>query len=106
MFLKIERLGKKSFTVVARNHLLLADQPKNNGGSDLAMTPPELFLASLGTCVGYYVAQYCDTQELDSDAIEVDVEGEVLPEPARVGKILLRVRIPPGLSQDRLKALV
>lgn len=106
MQVKVERLGKTSFTVETRGHLLLADQPKGNGGTDLAMTPPELMLAALGTCVAYYVAQYCDAQKLDSNKVEVEVSGEVIPEPPRIGKILLRIRVPPELAQDRLKALL
>ena len=43
MEVKVERLGKVSFTVRARNHMVVSDQPKGNGGTDLGMTPPELF---------------------------------------------------------------
>jgi putative redox protein len=42
----------------ARGHRLLSDQPLSNGGDDAGMTPPELMLASLGTCAGYYALQY------------------------------------------------
>jgi hypothetical protein len=39
MEVKVERLGKVSFTVQARNHLVLSDQPKADGGSDTGNSP-------------------------------------------------------------------
>jgi uncharacterized OsmC-like protein len=102
----VERLGKVSFTVQARNHLVLSDQPKANGGSDTGMTPPELFLASLGTCVGYYVAQYFDTRILKCEGFEVHVQGEILSNPGRIGKIAIEIQVPVDLKPDRLEVLL
>jgi putative redox protein len=106
MEVKVERLGKMSFTVQARNHLVLSDQPKANGGSDTGMTPPELFLASLGTCVGYYVAQYFDTRMLKSEGFQVNVQGEILSNPGRIGKIVIELLLPVDLKPDRLEVLL
>ena len=106
MQLIIERLGRVSFTVQTRNHLVLSDQPKENGGADKAMTPSELFLASLGTCVGYYVVQFCDTRNLDTSDLCIQVDGEILPNPGRVGRIAIRIRLPFKLEQEKTKALI
>ena len=106
MQLTVERLGKVSFTVQARSHLVLSDQPKDNGGTDKAMTPPELFLASLGTCVGYYVVQFCDARRLDTGEMRIQVDGEILPHPGRIGKIAVRIRLPFELEAGKLKALI
>src|SRR5579871_1665445 len=54
----VNHLGDVQFEVKARNHVLYCDQPAENGGYDEGMTPPELFLASLGTCAGFYAVQY------------------------------------------------
>ena len=106
MEVKVERLGKMSFTVQARNHLVLSDQPKANGGSDTGMTPPELFLAALGTCVGYYVAQCFDTRMLKYEGLEVRVQGEILSNPGRIGKIAIEIHVPVDLKPDRLEVLL
>jgi putative redox protein len=106
MEVKVERLGKMSFTVQARNHLVLSDQPKANGGSDTGMTPPELFLAALGTCVGYYVAQYFDTRMLKYEGLEIHVQGEILSNPGRIGKIAIEIHVPVDLKPDRLEVLL
>ena len=106
MEVKVERLGKVSFTVQARNHLVLSDQPKVNGGTDMGMTPPELFLASLGTCVGYYVAQYFDARMLKCEGLEIHVQGEILSNPGRIGKVTVQIRLPVDLKPDRLEVLL
>jgi putative redox protein len=106
MEVKVERLCKASFMVQARSHLVLCDQPKTNGGADTGMTPPELFLASLGTCVGYHVAQYCDTRDLKCESLEVHVQGEIMPHPGRIGRIVIQVLLPIDLEPDRLDALL
>jgi hypothetical protein len=40
-------------TVISQFPVQHSDQPVENGGDDSAMTPPELFLASLGSCAAF-----------------------------------------------------
>ena len=106
MKIRIERVGPFSFAAHARGHLVVVDQPVEDGGTDTSMTPPELFLASLGTCVGYYVAAYLNTQRLDLPDLEIDVTGEILHNPGRVGEISVSVNLPVVLPEDRRRALM
>ena len=43
------------------------------------MTPPELFLASLGTCAAYYAAEYLNARDLPADGLEVYGDAALLP---------------------------
>ena len=106
MKLRIEKLGRASFAAHARGHIVVSDQPQENGGADVGMTPPELLLASLGTCVAYYVAQFCEPRLLDCDAVEIEVEGDLMHNPGRIGAITVKVALPVELDEDRLKALL
>jgi uncharacterized OsmC-like protein len=38
--------------------VVLTDQPTTAGGEDAAMTPVELLVASLGSCVAFYAGRY------------------------------------------------
>lgn len=58
MEVQVQHLGDLQFEIHARNHTIVSDQPADNGGYDEGMTPPELLLASLGSCAGFYAAQY------------------------------------------------
>jgi putative redox protein len=105
MIVSVQKLGHSSFVIHARNHMLVSDQPELQGGTDAGMTPPELLLASLGTCVAYYVAEFCAARHLDCEA-GVTVRGEIMHNPGRIGAIDIDVTLPVNLSSERLNALL
>ena len=53
----VEYLGAAQFEIQARQHRIVSDQPIENGGDNEGMTPPELLLASLGSCAAYYAVE-------------------------------------------------
>ena len=54
MEVKVSHLDGVKFAIQARSHAIVCDQPPDNGGEDTGMTPPELLLASLGSCAAFY----------------------------------------------------
>jgi putative redox protein len=82
------------FEAEARGHKLICDQPRENGGDDSGMTPPELLLASLGTCSAYYALQYLKSRSLPTAALSVKVSAEKAQQPARLGTFRIDVEIP------------
>jgi uncharacterized OsmC-like protein len=88
------------FGVHARQHALVCDQLIENGGSDRGMTPPELLLASLGTCAAYYAAEYLRTRRLDLSGLQVRVTAEKLLKPARLSNFQIIVTAP-GCNDER-----
>src|SRR5579863_9760848 len=64
MQVKVEQLENVKFAVHARHHTLICDQPADNGGADEGMTPPEILLASLGSCAVFYALQYLKARNL------------------------------------------
>ena len=82
------------FEAEARGHKILCDQPHENGGEDAGMTPPELLLASLGTCSAYYALQYLKSRSLPTEALSVKVSAEKAAQPARLGSFRIDVEIP------------
>ncbi len=59
MEVKVSQLDGVKFAVQARTHTIICDQPSENHGTDEGMTPPELLLASLGSCAAFYVQNTC-----------------------------------------------
>ncbi len=82
------------FEVRARGHRVLCDQPRDNGGEDKGMTPPEFMLASLATCAAYYGVQYLQTRDLPSADLRVKVTAEKAYQPARLGSFRIEVAAP------------
>lgn len=93
--------GQVRFSIQARTHSIICDQPTDAGGMDEGMTPPELLLASLGSCAAYYAAQYLKTRKLAEAGVQVIVTAEKLREPARIGRFLINVLIPVALTEEQ-----
>jgi putative redox protein len=94
MDVEIVHLGNVKFEAVTRGHRVISDQPPDNGGSDSGMTPPEFLLVSLGTCAGFYAAQYLKTRSLSAEGLKIKVTAEKAAQPARLGRFHVEVTAP------------
>jgi len=99
MEINLKLLGDVKFEVAARNHSLVCDQPSENGGSDEGMTPPELLLASLGTCAAFYASAYLRKRGLPREGVEVRVTAAKAGPPARLDNFVIEVKVPLALSE-------
>jgi len=106
MEVKVTHLGQVKFNIQSRSHSILCDQPVDNGGEDSAMTPPELMLASLGSCAAFYAVQYLKTRNLADSGVEVSVTAEKLKAPARLGNFKIHVAYPVFLDQEHTEGLM
>jgi putative redox protein len=95
----IEHLGDVQFEIKARTHTIACDQPAENGGYDEGMTPPELFLASLGSCAGFYAAQYLRKHNLATEGTWIKVTAEKAKNPPRLDDLRIEVELPVELSE-------
>jgi len=99
MEITVNYAGAVQFEVKARNHTILCDQPRENGGFDEGMTPPELLLASLGTCAGYYAAEYLKSRGLPAAGMRVRVNAEKAKAPARLSSFKIEVQLPAAVDE-------
>jgi uncharacterized OsmC-like protein len=106
MEVTIKHLDHVKFSIQSRSHTILSDQPTENGGEDSGMTPPELLLASLGSCAAFYAVQYLKTRNLAESGVEVSVTADKLTQPARVGNFRVQVTCPAALSEDHTAGLM
>ena len=101
MEVTIHHLGDVKFEAVTRGHRVVCDQPPDNGGADTGMTPPEFLLVSLGTCAGFYAAQYLKLHALPAAGLEVRVSALKAKAPARLGSFRIEVTLPASTSATR-----
>src|SRR6266700_473444 len=94
----VEHLGAVQFEIKARQHKIACDQPPEHGGYDEGMTPPELLLASLGSCAGFYAAQYLKKYHLTTEGTIVRVSAEKAANPPRLNNFCIKVEIPTGID--------
>ena len=106
MEVSIEHLGAVQFEIKARQHTVVSDQPAENGGHDEGMTPPELLLASLGSCAGYYAAQYLRKNKLATEGTRVRVTCEKVKDPvARMTNFVIEVDAPVELTKEHRQSV-
>jgi len=97
MELSVTYLGNVQFEAEARGHKVICDQPLENHGDNEGMTPPELLLASLATCAGFYAVQYLKIRKLASDGLKVKASAQKAKDPARMDRFIIDVEVP-GLT--------
>lgn len=69
----VVKIGVERFKteVVIGDHLVIADEPEDLGGTDLGPTPLNLLLSSLGTCKAITMRMYADLKKWPVEQIEV-----------------------------------
>ena len=100
MEVTVHHLGAVQFEIKARQHTIACDQPAENGGYDEGMTPPELLLASLGSCAGFYAAQYLRKYKLATEGTRVRVTADKVKDPARIENFRIEIETPIEMSEQ------
>lgn len=98
--------GDMLFETKLGNHSLIIDVPAGMGGSDRGPTPPEIFVASLGSCIGAFVANYCGKAGVDLRDMSVDVSFDKAEEPTRLVNLKATINLPYGECASREKAIL
>lgn len=97
--------GDMSFETRTDGHTLVIDVPAGMGGKGRGPTPPELFVASLGSCVAAYVAAYCERTGPDARELAVDVSFAKAEDPTRLIDLSITVRLPHAECGDQQAAI-
>ncbi len=101
----VRRRGSLKHDLKVRDHRLLADEPRENGGDDSAPSPQELLAASLASCTAITIEMYARRKGWDVGEVEVDVNYE----PAQRGsptRFSMEVRLPKELPDDQQQRLL
>ena len=101
MEVHVEHLGAVQFEIKARQHSIACDQPEQMGGFDEGMTPPELLLASLGSCAAYYAVAYLKKKGIEAPGTRVEITADKVPNPARIDNFQIAVTVPIDLSEEQ-----
>ncbi len=98
--------GGKKVDAQIGNHVIRTDQPIASGGEDTAPAPFDLFLASVGTCAGIYVAGFCQKRGLPTEGIRLLQRNHVDPETGALARVEIDIEVPPSFPEKYYDALV
>ncbi|MCU0473921.1 MAG: OsmC family protein [Bacteroidales bacterium] len=97
--------GGKVITAHTHGHSIMTDQPIDNGGTNIAPAPFDLFMASIGTCAGIYVKSFCDNRKIPTDGIKIIQTSEFNKETGLPVNIKIDIQVPatfPGKYKNSL----
>lgn len=106
MWMEISFPGGAAVDARFKGHTVRTDQPEKAGGRDTGPSPFDLFLASLGTCTGYYAARFCELKGIDPRRLALRLETVRDAERKRLGKVRIELELPPDFPDKYRKAIV
>lgn len=106
MKLTVAYHGGTRYDIMSGKHRVVTDQPVKDGGHDAGMSPVELFVGSLASCVGYFVGQFCERHGISREGLTVDAEWDTAEGPHRVGTVNLAIHLPHRITPDQKERLL
>ena len=97
--------GGTRFDILSGKHRVVTDQPTADGGQDAGLSPVELFVGSLASCVGYFVGKFCTRHDIPQEGLSVEAEWTMTENPHRVGHVDVSIHLPHRITpelKDRL----
>lgn len=104
--MKVYFPGNKQVFMEVNGFTVQTDQEPKSGGEGKYPEPFTLFLASLGTCAGIYIKQFCDQRDMDASAITIEQSLEYDREKRMIGRITLTVKVPHDFPDKYDSALI
>ncbi|MEI7596190.1 MAG: OsmC family protein [Bacteroidota bacterium] len=98
--------GGKVITAHINGHSVRTDQPVNAGGENSAVSPFELFLASIGTCAGIFIKGFCDNRQISTDGIKIIQSAQYNKETGLPTDIKLDIQLPADFPEKYKAAVI
>ena len=106
MDMKITFPGGVAVNAEYKGFTICSDQPESGGGGNTVPSPLDLFLASLGTCAGFYALRFCQERGIDTASLKVGLDFERNPVEKRILKIRIEIGLPKGFPDKYRQAIV
>jgi ribosomal protein S12 methylthiotransferase accessory factor len=106
MDMEIRFDGGKKVAADFDGFTILTDQSLADGGEGNAPSPFDFFLASIGTCAGFYVYSFCENRNLDSRGISLRLRDQRSGDDTRLEKVRIQIELPPDFPEKYRKAVI
>ena len=103
--MQIEFPGGSRVDALHQGFRIRTDQPDGQGGGT-APSPFDLFLASIGTCAGFYVLRFFQQRHLDTAGLALSVTPRPDPERKLVASIRIEITLPPAFPEKYREAVL
>ncbi len=88
-------------------HLIICDQPIEDGGEDSFPEPLAFFLVSTALCAGHYIKSFCNSRSLPFEDIKITQHYQAVDETNRYKKkLIIEIDLPKDFPEKYKKALI
>ncbi|MCM3874798.1 MAG: OsmC family protein [Thermoanaerobaculia bacterium] len=87
-----------------KGHRVRTDQPPPLGAGT-AVSPFDLFLASIATCMGFYALHFCQERGIATEGLGLSLETVRDETKKRLSTIRVALRLPPGFPEKYAEAI-
>ena len=98
--------GGVAVNAEADGFTIKTDQPTENGGDNSAASPFALFLASIGTCAGFYALRFCQQREINTTGMHITLDTERNSDTNRLDQVKLIIHLPDGFPEKYKKTII
>lgn len=106
MAMQISFPGGLAVSARIDNFEVLTDQPFVSGGENSAPSPYDFFLASIGTCAGFFALRFCQERDLSTEGLGLSLAIDRDPETRKLLKVIIDIQLPDGFPIKYRKAIV
>ena len=85
---------------------IATDQPEKNGGQNAAPSPFDFFLASLGTCAGFFALRFCQQRELPTSGMRLQLISTHDTETKRLDRVAITLHLPTDFPEKYRSAII
>ena len=96
--------GGVAVDAILGEHVVHTDQPRPVG-ADTAVSPFDLFLASMATCMGFYALRFCQERSIPTEGMGLTLEAIRDAERTRVATLRVALTVPPAFPENYLTAV-
>ncbi len=89
-----------------KGFIINTDQPQEAGGDASAPTPFDLFLASLASCAGIYVLNFCKSRGINTKDMRIIVNPEYDPVKRLISTVNIDILLPEGFPDEYKEAVI
>lgn len=82
------------------------DQPEVNGGQNSAPAPFDFFLASLGTCAGFFALRFCQQRDLTTTGLRLTLNSKRNRETKRLDRVEISLYLPEDFPEKYRSAIL
>jgi putative redox protein len=94
------------FTATCDGHEVVTGKGDDGDSSRDGMWPAQLFVASLGMCIGGYVASYCNHHNIPCDDLRVELDRDTARAPSRTTRVTAKIYLGAEVSPEDARAIL